>query len=352
MIPIIIPAYEPDEKLISLLERIQAERISPVVIVDDGSTSELSKDIFRRICEEYKQIPVLKHAVNLGKGRALKTAFNYCLNEYPEMVGCITVDSDGQHRLEDIVTCMKTLKEHPKALIMGCRTFNGADVPKRSLFGNRMTSIVMKYLVGLSISDTQTGLRGISKQFMETLMNIKGERFEFETEMLLETKGQKIPIIEVPIRTIYIEENRTSHFNPIKDSIRIYMLFGKFMFSSLSSSLIDLALFSLFCILLKEYNDALIFSYIHIATVGARIISAAYNFLINYKLVFRSEGGIKKTLPKYAILVLVQMSLSALLVDWIYPHFGGIEVVVKVIVDVILFLASYVIQREVIYKNK
>ena len=351
MIPVIIPAYEPDEKLIKLLDRIREEKITPVIIVNDGSRREESCEVLKRIASEYKDIVILKHAVNQGKGRALKTAFNYCLNEFEDMEGCITVDSDGQHRCEDMIACMEAMKENPKALVMGCRNFDEEGVPKRSFFGNVITSKVMKFLVGLSVSDTQTGLRGISKDFMIRLMNVKGERFEFETNMLLETKEVGIPIIEVPIRTIYIEENRTSHFNPIKDSIKIYLLFGKFMFSSFSSSLIDLALFSLFCYLFKDLNNVGPFTYIHLSTVLARIVSASYNFLINYKIVFQSNGGIAKTLPKYAILVLIQMSLSAFLVDTLYPYFGCAEVVVKVIVDVVLFLASYVIQREFIYKN-
>lgn len=351
MIPVIIPAYEPDEKLIKLLDRIREENISPVIIVNDGSKKEESRRVLQQVASDYKDIVILKHAVNQGKGRALKTAFNYCLNEFDDMEGCITVDSDGQHRCEDMIACMEALKKNPRALIMGCRNFDEDGIPKRSLFGNKITSLVMKFLVGISVSDTQTGLRGISRDFMIRLMNVKGERFEFETNMLLETKEIGIPIEEVPIRTIYIEENKTSHFNPIKDSIKIYLLFGKFMFSSFSSSLIDLALFSLFCFLTKKLGSIGHFTYIHLSTVLARLVSASYNFSINYKIVFQSNGGIGRTLPRYALLVIIQMSLSAFFVNLLYPHFGGAEVVVKIIVDVILFLASYIIQREFIYKN-
>lgn len=209
----------------------------------------------------------------------------------------------------------------------------------------------MKYLTGITVSDTQTGLRGIPCFFMEQLLMVKGERFEFETNMLLETKKKKIPIVEVPIRTIYIEKNKTSHFNPIKDSVKIYMIFGKFLFSSLSSSVLDLALFSLLCFLMRGMQWGNI-TYVMAATVFARIFSALYNYLLNLKVVFQSEGSVKTTLPRYVLLAAVQMSLSALLVGGLYPLFGGAEVLVKIPVDVLLFFLSFVIQREFVYADK
>ena len=289
------------------------------------------------------------HAVNQGKGRALKTAFNYCLGEFPGMPGVITADSDGQHSPACILSCVDAMLMHPDALVLGCRCFEGEEVPVRSEFGNKCTRVVMKYLTGITVSDTQTGLRGIPVSFMEQLLKVKGERFEFETNMLLETKRRKMPIVEVPIRTIYIEENKTSHFNPIRDSVKIYMIFGKFLFSSLSSSVVDLALFSLFCFLLKDMQWGRI-TYVMAATVFARILSALYNYLLNLKVVFQSESPVKSTLPRYVLLAAVQMSLSALLVGKLYPMFGGTEVLVKIPVDVVLFFLSFVIQREFVYK--
>lgn len=169
--------------------------------------------------------------------------------------------------------------------------------------------------------------------------------------MLLETKERKIPIVEVPIRTIYIEENRTSHFNPIRDSVKIYMIFGKFLFSSLSSSVVDLVLFSVFCFLMRDMQWRRV-SYITVATVSARILSAFYNYSMNLKVVFQSEKSVGATLPRYILLAMVQMSLSAFLVGKLYPLFGGAEVVVKIPVDVLLFFLSFFIQREFVYADK
>ncbi len=347
-VPIIIPSYEPDEKLPDLLKKLRETGFLNIVLVDDGSGEEYA-GIFREAETEYGCI-VLHHAVNQGKGRALKTAFNFCLREFAAVPGVITADSDGQHSPECILSCVDAMLKNPSALILGCRCFEGADVPARSEFGNKCTRVVMKYLTGISVSDTQTGLRGIPAAFMEQLLMVRGERFEFETNMLLETKNRKIPIVEVPIRTIYIEENKTSHFNPIKDSIKIYMIFGKFLFSSLSSSLVDLTLFTIFCFFMRDMEWGRI-SYITAATVFARILSALYNYSLNLKVVFQSEGKIGTTLSRYILLAIVQMSLSALLVGKLYPLFGGAEVLIKIPVDVILFFLSFVIQREFVYAD-
>lgn len=345
-IPVIIPSYEPDEKLIMLLKTLRENGFKELIIVDDGS-GEAYGHFFRQAKEEY-HCHVLQHEVNMGKGRALKTAFEFVLGNFPDSVGSITADSDGQHTPECILACADALLAHPDSLIMGCRCFDKEDVPARSEFGNKCTRVVMKYLAGVSVSDTQTGLRGIPLSFMKDLLSVKGDRFEFETNMLIETKTNKIPIVEVPIQTIYIEENKTSHFNPVKDSIRIYMIFGKFLFSSLSSSVLDLVLFSAFCYLLKGQQWGAL-TYIMAATVLARILSAAYNYFINYKVVFQSKNSVASTMLMYFLLAVVQMCCSALLVNFLYPLFGGAEVLVKIPVDVCLFFISFVIQRELVY---
>lgn len=350
-IPVIIPSYEPDEKLITLLHALQTVGIRHVVVVDDGSSKAYAR--FFEQAADLENCTVLYHAVNLGKGRALKTAFNYCLREFREAPGCVTADSDGQHTPTDIVACMQALCEHPESLILGCRDFDGPEVPARSSFGNKCTRQVLRYLLGLSVSDTQTGLRAIPASFMEKLMQVRGERFEYETNMLIETKDLNISIVEVPVKTVYIEENRSSHFNPVKDSLRIYLVFGKFLFSSLSSSVLDLLLFQMFCVMLQRAAGSLKeIPYIVAATVCARVISAIYNFLINYRVVFKSRAGVAATIGKYALLAVCQMACSAFLVNALYGLIGGAEVLVKMPVDILLFFISFAIQREFVYRAK
>ena len=353
LIPVIIPAYEPDGRLIDLLEDFRKEDIRNVIIVDDGSGKNYA-DIFDRAGRILTEIggTILRHEVNCGKGRALKTAFSYVLNDYPDAVGVVTADSDGQHTSECIRAVQRCLEENPASLILGVRTFDGEDIPWKSAFGNKLTMRVLAYVSGVRVSDTQTGLRGIPRDFMEHLINVPGERFEFETQMLLETAG-RISIKEVPIRTIYdSKENHQTHFNPLKDSIRIYRILGakfiKYILASFSSSILDLILFAFFCRLLRKMS--LPFPYVACATVLARILSATYNFAMNYRVVFRSEENVGGTALKYVTLAVIQMTLSAVLVTFgtgLLPMLP--EVIVKIVVDTVLFLISYHVQRKYIF---
>ncbi len=349
MIPIIIPSYEPDEKLIGLLEELNKAHMEPVILVDDGSDRATYGHYFEEATQKYG-VSVLRHAVNMGKGRALKNAFNFCLNEYPDIIGVVTADSDGQHTPEDIQKCREELLSHPRDLIMGCRDFNNMGIPARSVFGNKVTSKVMAIMVGISVSDTQTGLRSVSAEFMKKLLTEKGERFEFETNMLLLAKQENVHIREVAIKTIYIEENKSSHFRPIRDSAMIYAVFGKFIISSLSSSIVDMVLFSIFCGLLRDMNNSFI-GYIMLSTIMARIISAGYNFAINYKVVFKGKGSKAVAAFKYVILAVIIMVLSGTLVGILHGMIPSApEVCVKIPVDCLLFLLSFFVQREVVYK--
>ena len=374
MTPIIIPAYEPDERLIELLaSMLPAEESAnepagtetaslqdaahpgtapgPVVIVDDGS-GDAFREIFEKAALYVNKLggAILTHEVNKGKGRALKTAFAYVLKTWPDAIGCVTADSDGQHTAACIASVQKALEANPDKLVLGVREFGGEDVPWKSRAGNTITVAVFDYVSGIRVTDTQTGLRGIPRAFMQELLDVRGERFEFETQMLLESAG-RYPILEVPIKTIYdSRDNHQTHFNAFRDSVKIYKILGarfmKYIMASLSSCVIDLALFAIFCRLLKGKTAG----YAAIATVAARLISGTFNYLMNYKVVFESDAGKRSSGARYLILAIVQMGLSAALVS------GGIallpdapEVAVKIIVDTALFLVSYKIQQKYVF---
>ena len=347
-IGIIIPSFEPDDKLLTLLKNLNSANFKNIIIVDDGSGDNYSH-YFKEAYDKYGCV-VLKHNVNQGKGRALKTSFNYILNERDDLVGGITVDSDGQHKIKDIEKCYEAFCENPDKLIMGCRDFlsKNSTVPFRSKFGNVMTHKVLKMFCGINLSDTQTGLRCMSKKLMKTFLKTDGERFEYEMHMILDASEKKIELLEVPIETIYICENETSHFNPLVDSIRIYAVFSKFILSSISSFLIDVILFTILVSCLKNIVPA----YIVIATYSARVISALFNYLINKNKVFKSNAKNSTTLVKYFILCVIQVTLSALLTSTLF-HLTLINVTfIKIVVDAILFLISFRIQRGWVFKEK
>lgn len=352
-ISIVIPSYEPDDRLLDLCQRLKNADISDnVIILDDGSGKDY-EHYFTEVSEKFG-FTILRHAINLGKGRALKDAFNYVISNIPNQLGVVTADSDGQHSPEDIKRVMTTLYNNPKNLILGSRDFNGDQVPVKSSLGNKITSKVCKLAWGVTISDTQTGLRGIPLDFMKELLEVPGERFEFETRMLLSSKG-KWPILEIPIETIYdSKEDHSSHFDPVKDSFRIYKIFFesfvKFLVSSMSSCLIDLILFYLLSTYLLKDLGLL---KVGLSTVIARIISATYNYTINYNIVFNSNESHVKAGFKYLCLALVQMLSSAgLLTLGVMIFSKSSEIFVKIIVDSLLFIISYYIQREVVYKKK
>ena len=355
LVPIVIPSYEPDERLIALLHDLDAKEMGPVIIVNDGSSEEYDKtfaeaeSIITRLGGKF-----ISYRPNRGKGRALKTAFTYIRENMPDAIGCVTADSDGQHTPECISKIINTLVEKPDNLVLGVRQFDKKEIPWKSWFGNTVTITVFSYVAGMRVSDTQSGLRGIPFKFMTELIDTKGERFEYEMQMLLECAG-KYDLTEIPIQTIYeSKENHQTHFRPIKDSIIIYKVLGrkffKFVFASVSSFVVDILLFYLFVLLFKDTFDTL---YITFATISARVISAVYNYLINYKFVFKSKASRATSLTKYALLAIIQMSLSAGFVSLIVFLFPGCwETLVKAIVDMILFLISYAVQQRFVFSSK
>jgi len=345
-VSVIVPSLNPDDKLLKVVEDLLKVNFNEIIVVNDGSEREKEK-YFDIIAKKEKCI-VLKHSKNLGKGRALKTAFNYFLNNRKDQIGVVTVDGDGQHDINDVIKCAKALEKEKNKLILGVRNFNAKNVPPRSKFGNKMTSFAFKSLCGVNISDTQTGLRGVPLKFIEEIINLSGERFDYETNMLLETKRKNIGIKEVPIKTLYLDENTSSHFNPLTDSLSIYKVIGAFVWSSIASMVCD---FSLFTLLSFLFNSLPLKVNLFIATFGARLVSSLFNFFINKKVVFSNDGSIKIVMIKYYTLCIIQVSLSYLFVYLLSSYLNFNSLLAKIIVDFILFLVSFKLQLGWVFKN-
>lgn len=342
----IIPAYNPDKKFHTVIEGLIQAGFKHIIVVNDG-TDKKFLSLFDKI-EKNKKCVLITHEENFGKGRALKTGFKYFLKHFPNDIGVVTLDADNQHKVKDVVKCAKALKENPNKLILGVRNFDGENVPKKSKLGNKATSLAFKLFCDLNISDTQTGLRAIPSIFVEKLLNTVGEKFEFETNMLLDTKVYGVKIIEVPIETVYINGNTTSNFNPLTDSFSIYKVIFKFMCSSFSSIICDYALFILLGIIFDFLPHA--FSLL-IATVVARLISSFINFSLNRKLVFKNEAKFKKSIIKYYILVATNILLSYVGIYLLTTNLNFNEVVAKMLMDVVLFMFSFKIQIKWVFKN-
>ncbi|GAB2501927.1 bifunctional glycosyltransferase family 2/GtrA family protein [Alkalibacterium psychrotolerans] len=349
---IVIPVLNPDKSFYPYVEKLHEEAFRSIIIINDGSENNLDY-IFNR-CSHLQNVTVLKHAVNLGKGRALKTAFNYILNheDLKKAEGVITVDADGQHKLEDVMTLCGSLNESERKLILGVRSFNEKHVPRKNMLGNTITRKVFKLLYGKSLKDTQTGLRGLSMDILHYYIDLEGERFNYETNMLIETVSRQFDIEEIPIETVYIDDNSSSHFNKVKDSFEIYLLlfknFFKFISVSFVSFIIDISLFQLFLFILRfTFSRRQIVA----ATLLARTGSSLFNYTVNRSFVFESKQKWNKTIAGYYTLVVAEALLSGFSVYFIYQMTGFRQVFIKVFVDLVIFLISYRVQKLIVFKD-
>ncbi len=340
---IIIPAYEPDLLMISLIDEIKKVSSLPIIVVNDGS-SRPKKVLF----DEAKQkgCHVIHHPQNQGKGAAIKTGIEYA-SHLDNITGYITVDADGQHAVSDILQLDATLIQNPEAFVLGVRRFNGKDVPVKSRFGNWFSRLYMKTNTGRNIEDTQTGLRGIPKSLTLDALSIIENHYDYEMNFLMKIAKSNINIIQVPIKTIYLDDNSSSHFNPIVDSIRIYKQPIKFAISSLTSALLDISIFTIMTLVL----DKSIFILVLLSTVIARITSGGYNFMLNRVWSFQSFHSIRTQFKRYLMLYLVQLSLSVLFV-YLLSFMTMHLTLAKVIVDGTLFVGSYFIQKHWVFHKE
>ena len=355
-IAIIIPALDPDDRMVSLVKELHSDGYTNIILVDDGSI--ISNRKYFKECKENYGCKIIRHVVNFGKGIALKSAFNHILEHCPDILGAVTVDCDGQHVLADINTCAELTYRNPDKLILGCRKFDDREIPFRSRFGNKVTRQVIRLLCGINVSDTQTGLRGLPTPLIrEHFANVKGERFEYEMNMLLAAREYQIPIEEFPIETIYLKNNESSHFNPFLDSIRIYKVFLKFMLSSLSSFVIDIVMYWVLGYILRPIiSDDLMLPFFDLSvlilmrTVISRLASSLFNFFINKNQVFKNDSHSPVLIIKYYSLVIVQLLLSAFLVNHLLT-FITYSTLRKCIIDTLLFTISFQIQREWVFRK-
>lgn len=348
-VSVILPSLNPDDKLMMVVKGLIDKGFDDIIIVNDGSDEE-HMEPFRKAAE-FSQVTILTHDVNRGKGRGLKTAFEYCLANRKDIDGIVTVDGDNQHRPDDIFKCCEAMVAK-NAVILGCRNFTGNNVPPKSKIGNNITRFVFRFVCGIRISDTQTGLRAIPYRYLELMSQIRGERFEYETQMLLEMKNNNIPFYEEQIETVYIEENSSTHFHPIRDSIKIYGVIFKYLFSSMLSFAVDMGLFTAIVYIIGHRLEPEF--KILIATVGARIVSSFINYNFNRKAVFESKASVSKSMPRYYILCLCQTALSYLLV-YILSDIMRVENIfsslIKMVVDICLFIISFQFQRRWVFVN-
>jgi len=335
-VAVLIPARRYEAGLTTLVDALLEAGFGAIILVDDGSPSE-DKEHFDALAGRAR-VHLLQHAVNLGKGRALKTGINYFLTTWPEFAGLVTADADGQHTAADIQRVASVLIDAPERAVLGCRAFAG-DVPLRSRFGNSLTRLIFQFVSGQQVSDTQTGLRAFPAKLLPDLISIAGERYEYEMGVLAHLCREGDAPIEVPISTIYIDDNKSSHFNPVRDSMRIYFVLLRFYTSSLISAGVDLAVFSLTFWLTQNTL---------IAVVTGRS-SSLLNYALNRRLVFHNRASIGESLGRYYLLAVVLAAISYGAILGLSRWLGWNIVLIKILVESSLSLISFSVQRTLVF---
>lgn len=333
---VLIPSYKPPIVLVQLTKHLSLMKDVHVFIVNDGSP-EIYDSVFNDL-KSINNVTVISHAINLGKGAALKSGFNYIYVNYPMITSVITADADGQHSIEDIQKVMDASGKDDE-LIIGVRKFI-KGVPLRSRLGNIVTKYLFKILIGYSLSDTQSGLRAIPRKIIPKLLRIQSDRYEFELDMLIKCKQLKLKIREIPISTIYIENNKSSHFNPLWDSLRIYIVLFRFSICSLLTVLVDYSTFYM----LHAFGAELA-----LCLFGSRALALCINYPLVKNQVFHSAGNSMKLFPIYLCLVIVAGLCSYGLMSLMISKLGLPIMLSKIIAEIIIYLGNFTFQRDFIF---
>lgn len=345
----IIPAYEPPN-IFYEYARSLTEAIDRLVVVNDGSGPAYD-GIFSRIGVLPNTV-VISYEENRGKGYALKTAFSHCAERFDPDDILVTADCDGQHAISDVLAVCNAAAKAPNACILGSRDFSQSNVPARSKAGNTQMVRLLRLLYSIDISDSQTGLRAFTVKTAKHLMQVSGNRFEYETGTLIYAKRNHIPIREVSIQTIYPEkkEDHVSHFRTFQDSCRVVGIMLRYLLGSMVSGLLatttDLGVFSLLTYVVFPQTAPV---YTMIATLAGRIASSVINFWFNCKYVF--HGKPKRSLGRFYIVWAGQLVCSYGNI-YLFGHVLGAHLaLMKLIGDCVLALLTYRLQCSWVYEE-
>lgn len=339
----LIPAFEPSNTLVELSKSMSANGFE-VIIIDDGSP-DAYKPIFKTASE---YATVLTHELNRGKGRALKTGLSYVMDHFLAAATIVTLDSDGQHRAEDAIRVCHAASVSDGCLVLGSRSFDG-KVPAKSKLGNTATRFVYRITTGVSVHDTQTGLRAFGLKLIPFMLRIEGERYEYEINVLLECTRQAIPIMEINIETIYFENNTGTHFDIVKDSALIYGNILRFAASSFTGFLVDFGIYSLMIFFSQGLGTAVS---VPVSNIAARMVSTVVNFSMNKRFVFNNKDSIIKTASQYFALAVCILIGNTIILSFMVEHLNFNLFGSKILAEIIFFTVSWLVQRFVIFKKK
>jgi putative flippase GtrA len=338
---IIIPAYQPNHKFPKIVNKLMIDPDQRMIIVDDGSNGS-SREIIDLIDEQNDRIDVIHHAVNLGKGQALKTGFNHFLIKYADhSIGVVATDANGRHDVSDILKVSKALQDHPEALILGSQGFD-KQAPFMPRFANKIAIILFALATGVKLKDTQSGLRGIPTELLYELLHSNESGSDFELDMLVRGAKSNYKFLEIPIQDNHKSQNSGAYFNSLLDSFKLFFIFLRFSLISLVTAVIDYLIFSISYYFLGN---------ILLSIILARLIAGTFQFISGKRLVFKSDNNFKQEFVKYILLVAVLMMLSYGVITPMVVYLKFSPYLAKIIAEATIFFLSFAAQNLFVFSN-
>lgn len=334
---ILIPSYEPTRRLTDLVAQLRhAAPDVGVVVVDDGSGPAFAAR-FGEVAELGAEL--VTFTANRGKGAALKAGFRHIARRHHGH-DVVTADSDGQHTVDDILRVAFRLRREEDALVLGVRAFAG-EVPARSRFGNAVSAFLFRIASGYGVTDTQTGLRGLPASALDWAAAVPGERFEYELEMLLAVPAGGLRVVELPIATVYLDHNASSHFRPLRDSVRVMRPMLRFASASFAGFLIDTVVLQLAFWLTGSLLGSVI---------AARLVSGSVNFALNRRILGPGSPLVRSAL-KYAALAVALLAANYVWLSVLTA--AGIPLLpAKLVTEVALYVVSFSVQRTIVFGRR
>lgn len=193
---VVVPAYNEEKRLKKVLRDLKKIKL-PIIVVDDGSEDN-TYDVARKT----HGVLVVRHSINIGKGAALKTGCEAAFKAGGDAV--VLIDSDGQHKVEDIQPFLKKIKSGEFDIVFGSRNL-GLGAPFVRFMGNKLVSVFVNLLFGIYVSDVLCGFRALTKKAYKKI-NWESSNYSVETEMVIKTGKNKLKYCEVPVQTVYYDE--------------------------------------------------------------------------------------------------------------------------------------------------
>lgn len=341
-IHVVVPAYNPSELIIDVIEKARSYA-DTVVIVDDGCDAENRAYLERCLC--HSGVSLLTHANNRGKGFALMTGIGHCLDRMRADDYILTMDSDGQHDPEDIVRFKSLLTERSNVHFALGERFDTRTMPAKSRIGNSVATALFRLQMGTSIQDTQTGMRLLSKPFAQRVCDeVRPGRYETEMDMLVLAVHSLARIDSVEIRTIYLDGNAATKFRALADSWRVLARLVRYSLVSIASFLIDYLLF-----VLLSYVAGIPYL---VANGAARVVSAVANFTGHKVLSFRSPGRTLSQAARYVLAVVFALSMASVLLYVAVDHMAIGSLIAKPLVDALVFLINFAVLSRFVFKGR